>query len=126
MHLHRLFLFLLGYRSGAFELVPSERLAFQRTLYRLEQDKRKELTIREALQPHLAQKPCVFAGVRRPPFQRERNRGGQEIDDQKGAKENHQTLEARGIGGLRVEMFLPVIPERADTEHDVNEWRDQR
>src|ERR1035438_3886813 len=35
-------------------------------------------------------------------------------------------MEAAGIGGVGMKMFLDVIPDRAQSEHDVDERRYQR
>lgn len=128
---HRFFAFFAGFFAaglvshggGALEFVPGEFLALDGSFDGLKQDDRKDLPVGETLQPNLTEKPSVFAGFGLATLESERNRGGDEIDDQKDAKEDNKAGEAGRIGGIRVEILLHKIPERADDEHDVNEGR---
>src|SRR5207253_5604689 len=90
--------------GGALQLVPGEAAAFQGTLEGLQKDDRKQLAIGEALQPDLAEKPNVLASIGTT-LQGKCDRGGEEVNYQKGSEEDDQPLEAGGIGRFRVEVF---------------------
>src|SRR6202041_381540 len=90
-----------------------------------EQNQGKYLPISKALQPYLAEQPRVLARFGLAPFEGEGDRGGDEIDHQESDEEDQQALEARRIGGIRMEIILDEIPGHAGDKHHVNERRDE-
>src|SRR6266704_2233814 len=126
LNVNGVFLLFVSNRCCALNFVPCEGRAFRSALNRFEQHQREELTVREALQPDLAQYPRVFARIRSASLQRERYCRGYEVDDEERSKEDDHSLEICRISGFRVEISLGEIPERTNREHHIDKWRDQR
>src|SRR6202790_98447 len=104
------------YCRRALQFVPGESAALQRSLQSLEEHDRKQLAIGEALQPDLAEQPPVFFVVGTAALQREGNCRSDKVDHQEGEEKQHQLVEAGGIGGVGMEMFLDEIPDRPHSE----------
>ena len=74
----------------------------------------------------MAKQPWVFFIVGTPPLQRKRNRRREKVDNEECKEEQHQFVEAGGIGRVRMEVLLHEIPDRAHGKHDVDHRRHQR
>jgi hypothetical protein len=68
--------------GGALQFVPGEGSALDGALQGAEQNEGKDLAIGEALQPHLAEQPSVFAGFGLAALQGEGDRRSEEINHQ--------------------------------------------
>src|ERR1700751_5071656 len=114
------------YRRRPFQFVPGKFLAFGGPLQGLQQDDRKQLAIGEALQPYLAEQPCVFFTLGPPPLERKCNRRCEEIDHQERQEKDHEFLETGWIRRFRGERVLTEEPGHTEEKHDVDERRHQR
>src|SRR5690348_13244528 len=94
----------LRHGGRALELVPGKRFAVDGALERLQQDRRKQLSIGKALQPYVKQKPHILALSLVPPFQEEGKGGSNEVNDQEDHEEQKQLLKAAGVVALGMEI----------------------
>ena len=78
LNMNGVFLLFVSNRCCALNFVPCEGHAFCSALNRFEQHQREELTIREALQPDLAEQPAVLAGFGLTAFESESDRRGEQ------------------------------------------------
>jgi len=85
---------------------PRRRACRRWRAERLEEHDGEDLAVGEALNPDVAEQPCVAAAGRMPALQREGQRGGDEVDDEEGKEEGQQLLEAGRRGGLGMEVFV--------------------
>ena len=115
----------LAHCGGAFELVPRKWLAVDGTFQRLEEHDGEHLTVGKALDPDVAEEPEVSLARRVFAFERERQRGGGEVDHQEGEEEGQQLQQAGGRGGFGVEVFVDQVVDDAEDEHQVDERGDQ-
>src|SRR6266567_6604258 len=105
------FVLSVSHRRGALNFVPREGSAFRSPFHGFEQDQREDLTVREALQPDLAQQPGIFTRVWSTALQRECDCGINKVDDEEPGKENHHSLKIRRIGRFWMEVSLSKIPK---------------
>ena len=87
---------LFGHFGGAFEFVPVEGLAVDRSLDGLEEDDGEDLAVGEALDPDVDEEPGVAAAGWVFALEGEGEGGGGEVDDEKGKKEEQDLVEALG------------------------------
>src|SRR5713226_1661079 len=88
----------VAYGGGAIQFVPGEGATLDGTFQGPEQNQRKYLAIGEALQPHLAEQPGVFAGFGLATLQGESDRGGDEINYQENCEIQNQLNEVGRVG----------------------------
>src|SRR5580698_8299391 len=107
-------------RCCPIEFVPREWTPLDGTLQSTEQDQREYLAIGKALQPDLAEQPCVLTSFGLATLQCKSQGRSEEINDQERSEENQQPMEAGRIVRFRVKVFLYEIPGHADHEHQIN------
>jgi len=105
----------LGHFGGALEFFPVERLAVDGALDGSEEDEGEELAVGEALQPDVEEEPAIALVGWMAAFEREGDRGGNEVNDEEAEEVEDELFEVGGGGGFGVKVAVNevvVMPAR--------------